>query len=135
MNEPRKPLLHGETTASIIDSFRAVHRELGFGYRELIYTVALERDLRAKGHSIEREVPVTVYFRGEPLAKQRIDLLVDRKVIVENKATVRLHPQDGPQLFSLLCATDVEVGLLLHFGRRPEFYRFFFENRLKQRVR
>lgn len=135
MREPRKPLLHAETTASIIDSFRAVHRELGFGYRELIYTLALERDLRAKGHSVEREARVMVYFRGKPLALQRIDLLVDRKVIVESKAAIRLRPDDGPQLFGLLCATDIEVGLLLHFGRKPEFYRFFFENRLKQRQR
>jgi GxxExxY protein len=135
MREPRKPLLHAEITASIIDSFRLVHRELGFGYRELIYGLALERDLRSKGHRVEREVGVMVYFRGEPLARQRIDLLVDRKVVVENKATLRLRPADGAQLFSLLCGTDLEVGLLLHFGHKPDFHRLFFENRFKQRVR
>ena len=55
-----KPLLHGDITASIIDSFFEVHKELGFGYREYIYTRALERLLIAKGHKVEREVAVMV---------------------------------------------------------------------------
>ena len=64
-----KPLLHGDITASIINSFFEVHKELGFGFREYIYTRALERLLIAKGHKVEREVAVMVYFRGEPLAR------------------------------------------------------------------
>ena len=48
-------LLHGDITASIIDSFFDVHKELGFGFREYIYTRALERLLVAKGHKVERE--------------------------------------------------------------------------------
>ena len=51
-----KPLLHGEITASIIDSFIDVHNELGYGFREYIYGRALERLLIAKGHKVEREV-------------------------------------------------------------------------------
>ena len=53
-----KPLLHGDITASIIDSFFEVHKELGFGFREYIYTRGLERLLIAKGHNVEREVAV-----------------------------------------------------------------------------
>ena len=53
-----KPLLHGGITASIIDSLFEVHKELGFGFREYIYTRALERLLIAKGHKVEREVAV-----------------------------------------------------------------------------
>jgi GxxExxY protein len=55
-------LLEGAITGSIIDCFRDVHRELGFGYRELIYTLALERDLVAKGHRVDRDVAVMVYI-------------------------------------------------------------------------
>ena len=53
-----KPLLHGDVTASILDSFFEVPKELGFGYREDIYTRALERLLIARGHKVEREVAV-----------------------------------------------------------------------------
>ena len=66
--QSEKPLLHGDVTSSIIDSFFEVHRELGFGFREYIYTRALEQLLIAKGHKVEREVPVMIYFRGKPLA-------------------------------------------------------------------
>jgi GxxExxY protein len=128
-----KPLLHGDITSSILDSFFAVHRELGFGFREYIYTRALERLLVAKGHKVEREVPVTVYFRGEPLAHERMDMIVDGVVVIENKAREPLDPDAQGQLFAGLAATDLEVGLVLHFGKKATFDRVFFENRFKQR--
>ena len=133
MDNQAHQLLERELTGSILDSFRDVHRELGFGYREYLYALALERDLVAKGHRVDREVAVMVYYRGEPLARQTLDMIVDRKVIVENKATEQLHPAAQLQLFSYLCATDMEVGLLLHFGREAKFQRVICENRLKQR--
>ena len=76
----------------------------------------MERDLVAKGHQVDREVSVMIYYRGQPLARQTFDMIVDQKVIVENKATERLQSTALPQLFSYLCSTDLEVGLLLHFG-------------------
>jgi GxxExxY protein len=118
MDKPRS-LLCEETTAAIIASFRDIHRELGFGYRERIYGLALQRDLVAKGHKADREVAVMIYFRGEPLARQTLDMIVDERVIVEVKATERLHPSASPQLFSYLCSTTIEVGMLLHVGREP----------------
>lgn len=134
MRAPRKPLLHSETTDAIIDAFREVYDELGFGYRERIYSLAMGRILIAKGHRVEREKRVMVYFRGEPLAPQMIDMIVDGKVIVENKASEQLPSGASPQLFSYLCSTDIEVGMLLHFGRTPRFDRLLFENRFKKRL-
>ena len=133
MNDQRQALLQGALTGSILDSFRDVHRELGFGYREYIYAVALERDLVAKGHRVDREVAVMVYYRGEPLARQTMDMIVDEKVVIEHKASEHLHPMAQLQLFSCLCATDLEVGLLLHFGREATFQRVLCEHRLKHR--
>ena len=126
-----EPLLEHTLTRSVIGTFFDVHRGLGYGYREFIYALALERDLVAKGHQVEREVPVIVYYRGEPLARQTIDMIVDRKLVIETKATERLHPSGTLQLFSYLCATTLEVGLLLHFGREPRFHRVIYENRFK----
>lgn len=126
-------LLERRLTESIIGSFFDVYRELGFGYREYLYSLAMERDLIAKGHKVRREVAVMVYFRREPLAPQTFDMIVDDKVVVENKARERLQPGACDQLFSYLCSTDLEVGLVLHFGREPKFYRVVFENRYKRR--
>ena len=103
------------------------------GYREYIYALALERDLVEKAHHVSREVAVMVYFHGEPLARQTLDMVVDDKVIVEIKATELLHPSASVQLFSYLCATNLELGLVLHFGRKPEVQRVIYENRFKHR--
>ena len=51
---------------------------------------------------------------------------------VEAKSTPDLHKNATRQMFSYLRATNLEVGLLLHFGREPHFYRVVYENRLKQ---
>jgi GxxExxY protein len=129
------PLLHGDITSSIIDSFFEVHRELGFGFREYLYARALERLLIAKGHKVEREVPIMVHFRGEPLAYERMDMVVDDVVIIEVKAREPLDPEAQSQLFAGLASKNLEVGLVLHFGKKARFYRVFFENRFKQRNR
>ena len=73
-----------------------------------------------------------VYYRGAPLTWQTLDMIVDERLIVENKSTEILHPSATLQLFSYLSATKLEVGLLLHFGREPKSYRVICENRLKR---
>jgi GxxExxY protein len=133
MNTQREgTLLEEALTHAVIGAFYDVHRELGFGFREYLYALALERDLVAKGHRVDREVGVMVHYRGEPLAWQTLDMIVDEKLVVETKATERVHPSASMQLFSYLCSTNLEVGLLLHFGREPKFYRVICENRVKR---
>jgi GxxExxY protein len=126
-------LLEPDLTSSVIGAFYDVFNELGFGYREYLYSLAMERALLAAGHGVARELAVMVYFRGEPLARQTLDMVVNDRVIVEIKSTERLHPESTRQLFGYLCSTNIEVGLLLHFGREPKFYRVICENRLKRR--
>ena len=125
-------MLEEALTRSVIGAFYDVHRALGFGFREYIYALALERDLVAKGHRVDREVPVTVHYRGEPLARQTLDMIIDEKLVLEIKATERLHPEATTQVFSYLCSTNLEVGLLLHFGREAKVHRVIYENRLKR---
>jgi GxxExxY protein len=125
-------LLEGATTRSIISAFFDVHRGLGFGFREYLYALALEQDLLASGHRVDREVAVPVYYRGKPLAWQSLDMIVDEKVVVEIKATDRLPSDATMQLFGYLCATHLQVGLLLHFSHEPKFCRVICENRFKR---
>jgi len=74
-----------------------------------------------------------VFFRGEPLARQTLDMIIDQKLVIEIKSTEFLRPNGTSQLFSYLHATNLEPGLLLHFGREPKLYRVLYENRLKLR--
>jgi GxxExxY protein len=131
MSRGDSELLEGETTGAVIGGFRTAHRTLGFGYREHIYGLALERELLAMGLRVEREVSVMVFYRGEPLARQTFDMVVNDRVIVEIKTGEHLASTARDQLFSYLCSTNIEVGLLLHFGHKPTFRRLFCENRFK----
>ena len=116
-------LVEGALTRSIIGAFYEVYNTLDFGFHEHIYKEALAKELRALGHRVEREVRVVVYYKGEPIAVQIIDMIVDGKVVVEAKASAEVRPAWGRQLQNYLRATDLEVGLLLHFGLEAKFYR------------
>lgn len=70
-----------------------------------------------------REVWVTVFYKGEELGKQRVDMIVDNVVVVESKARYDLPKEARRQLYNYLRATNLEVGLLLHFGPEPSFQR------------
>lgn len=116
-------LVHEEVTRSIIGCFYEVYSTLGYGFLEHVYVMALERELRDAGHRVAREVCVPVMYKGHELAIQRIDMIVDAKVVVEAKASRELHDAAQRQLLNYLRATSLEVGLLLHFGPDAKFYR------------
>ena len=119
----RSDLIEKELTGSIIGAFYHIYNQLGYGFLEKIYAEALTRALRRRGHLVEREVSIPIYCDGEVVGLQRIDMLVDSKVIVENKSTYMLSDADHRQLTSYLTASEIQVGLLLHFGPEPDFYR------------
>ena len=116
-------MVNGEITRSIIGAFYEVYNTLGFGFHENLYIIALERELIARGHQVAREVSVIVYYKGEELGRQRLDMLVDGKVVVETKSTYELPKAARRQLLNYLHAARIEVGLLLHFGPEANFYR------------
>ena len=117
-------LIERETTHAIIGAFYDVYNELGFGFLEHVYMLALERELIARGHKVAREVCVNVYYKGELLTYYRADMIVDEKVILEGKSTFALPDAAKRQTRNCLRATTLEVALLLHFGPEPKFYRF-----------
>ena len=123
-------LAHHGLTKSIITSFYEVYNGLGFGFLETHYATALERELRAAGHSVAREYAVRLYYKGDELGFHRLDLVVDEAVVVEVKSTPALHPVARRQLYNYLRATNLDVGLLLHFGPEPRFQRIFVPRRL-----
>jgi len=105
-----------------------VYNELGFGFLESVYAAGMEEALRERGHLVQREVGVTVLFRGKALARQRLDMLVDRCIVLEIKSTHQLSKSSPRQLYNYLKSTRLEVGLLLHFGPEAKFYRVVASN-------
>lgn len=118
-----EPLIEGRLTQSVIGAFFEVYNTLGFGFLEHIYVLAMERELRSRGHHVAREVAVSVMYKGEHLGTQRIDMIVDSKLVVEVKSTYQLHGFAIRQIYNYLRGTNLEVGLILHFGPEPKFYR------------
>ena len=121
----RGELLEADRVHSIVGAFFTVFNYFGGdGMCEAAYTGALEYELTLRGHKVDREVMAPVYYKGRLVARQRLDLVVDDRVIVECKAIDRLPASAGPQLVGYLRATVFQVGVLLHFGPHPRFYRF-----------
>jgi GxxExxY protein len=119
----RTDLIEQEVTESIIGGFYYVYNQLGYGFFEKIYAEALSRKLRKLGHLVQREVRVPIYCDCEQVGLQKLDILVDSKVIVEIKSSFQLCDADHRQLRSYVTASEIQVGLRLHFGPKPEFHR------------
>ena len=120
---PPVVLLEEDLSPSVIGAFFEVYNTLGFGFLEHVYTAALERELRNRHHEVAREVGVRIIYKGEHLASQRLDMIIDEKLVIEVKSSQQLPPVALRQLFNYLKSTNLEVGLLLHFGPEPKFYR------------
>lgn len=116
-------LIEEELTGSAIRAFFAVYDALGHGFLEHISKAALERELRARGHRVAREVGVIVFYRGEELALQRLDMLVDDRLVIEVKSKQDFPDVGSAQLFNYLRASNLEIGLLFNFGPKPSFKR------------
>jgi GxxExxY protein len=127
-------LKHGLITDQILRVFYDVYNELGHGFLESVYHRALVLALNAKGLQVCSRVSIPVWFRGERVGYFEADLLVENCVLLELKAARLLDSSHRAQLMNYLRATEIEVGLLLNFGEKPEFKRLIFDN-LKKKTR
>jgi len=128
METPSK-LKHQEITNGILHAFfKVVYPQLGYGFLEKVYENAMMIALPALGLKVQQQVKIPVYFQGRGVGEYFADLLVEEKVIVELKAVSQLTNECEAQLLNYLRATPYEVGLLLNFGRKPEFLRKAYNN-------
>ena len=108
-----------ELSGDVIGAAIEVHRVLGPGLLESAYELALERELILRGHSIERQKPVPLEYKGTALGDGfRIDLLVDDRLLLEIKAVEGLLPLHDAQLLTYLRLTGRRVGQLINFNER-----------------
>jgi len=117
-------LVHEQTTGRILAAFFAVHRELGHGFVEAVYLRALILELASRGVQAEQDVPLGVFYKGRKVGTFAVDLLVDGKVVVSVRAGADVFDTDRVQLLNCMRCSQAEVGMLLHFGPKPEFRRF-----------
>lgn len=124
-------LLHQDITDTILKSFYEVYNSLGFGFLEKVYENALKIEIEGSGLICLQQVPIPVHYKQEIVGNYFADLLVDDKVLIELKAAENICVEHELQVLNYLKATNIEVGLLLNFGRKPEFKRKIFSNNNK----
>ena len=126
---------HQELTKSIIGIYYNVYNELGFGFLEKVYHKSLLIELKKNGYKIDSEKKVNVYYKNEIVGEYIPDIIINDSVIVELKCVEYLTDIHENQLLNYLKATDCEVGLILNFGKDPQFIRKIFTNDLKKKKR
>ena len=124
--------LHSEITGKILKAFFNVYNKLGYGFLEKVYENAMLIELRNLGMKAENQCPIKVYYGNELVGEYFADIVVNDLVIIELKAARKLIEAHEAQLINYLKATEIEVGLLLNFGKEPEHKRKIFTNDLKE---
>jgi len=98
-----------------------------------VYENAMRIELTKMGLNVQQQKNIKVFYESDQVGEYFADLFVDQSVIVELKAAENICEEHEAQLLNYLKATDIEVGLLLNFGKEPKFKRKYFTNDKKKK--
>ena len=127
-------LINSEITDKIIKAFYAVYNDLGYGFLERVYENALFNELTDMGLDCERQKPIDVFYKEEKVGSYFAEFILEDSVIIELKAAEGIAEEHEFQLINYLKATEIEVGLLLNFGKKPQFKRKVFTNKRVENI-
>ena len=127
-------LIQKDLSNRIVKIFYEVYNHLGFGFLEKVYQNALYFELKTQGFNVEAQKQIKVYYKEHYVGDYFADLVVNSSIILELKAVDFIINEHELQLINYLKGTNLELGLLLNFGKRPEFRRKVFENSRKKVV-
>lgn len=123
--------IHSNITELIIKAFYNVYNRLGYGFLEKVYENALAIECKKLGLNCLTQCPIEVYYDNKVVGFYIADIIINRFVIVEIKAASAIAPEHEVQLVNYLKATEIEAGLLLNFGKKPEVKRKVFSSEYK----
>jgi GxxExxY protein len=127
--------LHQDLTDKIIKAFYNVYNNLGYGFQEKVYENSMMIELKSMGLFCIKQKAISVYYKGFIVGEYFADIIVENKVIIELKAAEGIVDAQQAQLLNYLRATEIEVGLLLNFGKTPQIKRQIFENKYKDQFK
>jgi GxxExxY protein len=120
-----------ELTEKIIEIYYRVYNKLGYGFLEKIYENAMMIEFKKENISAVSQSAIKVLYEGEIVGEYFADILISDKIILEIKAAKNIAEEYEAQLLNYLKATNIEVGLLLNYGPKPNFKRKAFDNTRK----
>ena len=109
-------IIEKDLSYEIVKAGYEVFNELGPGFDEKVYENAFVILLQKYKHAIEQQKRVKIYFQGQEVGLDKIDLIVDGRVILELKAVSEIAPVHRQQALSYLKATGLELALVINFG-------------------
>jgi GxxExxY protein len=118
--------IHSELTSQIIKAYYRVYNKLGFGFLEKVYENAMLIELRKLGLECNVQYPIDVFYDTFKVGRYFADITVNKCIIIEIKAANSICEEHEAQLTNYLRATEIEVGILLNFGKKAEFQRKVF---------
>jgi GxxExxY protein len=124
-------LLHSQITKKILRAYFNVYNNLGYGFLEKVYENAMIIELKNLGLNAVQQKQIKVFYQDSIIGDFVADIIVEGKVICELKAINELAVIHEVQLVNYLKATEIEVGLLLNFGHKPEYVRKVFTKEYK----
>ena len=121
---------HSELSEKTIKAFNKVYNTLGYCFLEKVYENALFLELESIGLNVKKQEPIKVYYEKKEVGVYFADIIIENTIIIELKATECLCEEHEFQLINYLKATEIEVGLLLNFGKKPEVKRKVYSNNI-----
>ncbi len=120
---------HEEVTHKIIGCAMKVHSTLGNGFQEVIYQRALAIEMESQGLGFQREMGMTIFYEGFDIGTRRVDFFVEKTIMVELKALIKLEEVHLAQAMNYCQAYNLPIGLLINFGSKSlEFKRVYNVN-------
>ena len=120
-----------DLTEIIINRFFKVYTYLGFGFLEKVYQNALALELERAGLKVELQKDILVYYQDTIVGAYVADIVVNDCIILELKAVEEFSDAHIRQIKNYLKASRMEIGLLMNFGKKPEFKRCYYSNQNK----
>lgn len=122
---------YSDITGIIIKAFYNVYNQLGYGFLEKVYENTLLIELKKFKLECVAQKPIEVFYDELKVGFYIADIIVNNAVIIEVKAAEALCEEHEAQLTNYLRATNIEVGLLLNFGKKAELKRKVFSEEYK----
>ena len=126
---------YSEITDKIIRAYYNVYNILGYDFLEKVYGNAMMIELPKFGLECKNQLPIKVHYDDRPIGDYFADIIVNDVVIIELKAAEILCREHEAQLINYLKAKDIEVGILLNFGKQPQFKRKVFSSEYKNHIK
>ncbi|MCD4793434.1 MAG: GxxExxY protein [Bacteroidales bacterium] len=126
---------HSDISEKIIKAFYNVYNELGYGFLEKVYEKAMMIELKDLGLERKRQQAVEVLYKNQNIGDYYPDIIVEDNVIVELKAVKNIIDEHEIQLVNYLKATNIEVGLILNFGPKPQITRRVLTKEYKNKIK